>query len=581
MPTDTFFQNILENMADGVMALDFEGRISMFNAAAGEILGYRPEDVCGEPFAAVFLTAAEANDDFNQVVLDAIYRKGIGLATTVDYIRTPDTRLTLSIRSSYLKSDQSQEDRGIVLVFSDITEIKALQARQEEDARKLGQAYLNMEEKNQQLQTALKRVRVIRITSSLLIVALFLGMGLYYYKGGGQIRKIPLLGDTPATAPAGQVQQVTVEQRPLSASISLSGLIAPLEEIVVTAPFDASIDKRHFAFGQRVEQGDPLLFLDTSELEVKLRNARSEYIRTNRTYHELLDWDSGAEMTRARRSLARAQDTHDVNQRKLAEAQLLFEKGVIPAQELDSAERQVANSHEDVRAALEELESVRRKGGAENLLIAEMDRENARVNLESLEMQMSRQKIRAPVSGVVIRPSQADDKILSLEKGARVSSGMHLLAVGNMNGVIVTAKVDEIDVRRMTSGQVVRATGDAFPGVVLEGVVSHISAQATPGSGQTGSSFDTLIVFSDLEQETLQAIRVGMSADLNVVVYDKEDALVVPLSYVRVIRGVPTVRRLHSDGSISETPIQTGITTMTQVEVLSGLNPGDRLAGWQ
>jgi len=581
MATDTFFQNILENMADGVMALDFEGRISMFNAAAGEILGYNPEDVCGEPFAAIFLAAAEANDDFNQVVLDAIYRKGIGLATTVEYRRAPDTSLTLSIRSSYLKSDQSQEDRGIVLVFSDITEIKALQARQEENAHKLGQAYLNLEEKNQQLHGAIKRVRTIRTTATVLTIVLFLGLGFYSFQGGNLIKKIPLITDTAPSAAAGFVQQVTVEQHPLTSSISLSGQIAPLEEIIVTAPFDALIDKRHFSFGQLVEKGDLLLSLDTSELEVKLRNARGEYIRANRAHHELVNWDSGAEMTRVRRSLARAIDTLEVNQRKLTESQLLFEKGVIPAQELESASRQLANSQEDVKAAEEEIESTREKGGAENLLIAAMDRENARVNLEALEVQMSQQQVRAPVSGVVIRPSQADDKFLSLEQGARITTGMHLLAVGNMNGVMVTTKVDEIDVSRMTPGQPVRASGDAFPGVVLEGVISHISAQATTGSGQSGSSFDTLVVFPDLGQKTLESIRVGMSADLDVVVYDKQDAMVVPLSYVRVMRGVPTVRRFDDNGQIEEVPVQTGITTLSQVEILAGLKPGDRLAGWQ
>lgn len=581
MTTDNFFHNILENMADGVMVLDFKGRIIMFNSAAGRILGLRPEDVSGKPFAAVFLAAPEPNDEFNQVVLDAIYRKGIGLCATVEYARANDSGLTLSIRSSYLRSEGEREDRGVVLVFSDITEIKALQTRQEEDARKLGQAYLDLEQKNDQLQSALKRVQVIRMTSTILIIALFAGIGLYYFQGDALLKSVHKVGHMQPTRTEPLAGVVTVEQRPLSSSISLSGLIAPLEEIVVTAPFDASIEERHFSFGQMVQKGGLLLSLDASDLEIKLRNARSEYIRNNQKYRELLQWDSGTEMTRARRSLARAKDTLEVNQRKLEESELLFEKGVIPAQELESSKRQAANSLEDVRAAEEELESVREKGGPENLKISKMDLENARVNLEVLEKQMSQKEVRAPVSGVVIRPVAADDKNVSLEKGARITTGMSLLAVGDMDGVIVKAKVDEIDVGKITPGQPVSATGDAFPGIRLQGTVSHISAQASSGTGQTGSNFDALVVFPDIDRKILQSIRVGMSADLEVVVYNRGDATVVPIRHVRVMRGVPTVRLLAADGTVSEKKVQTGITTLSHVEITSGVKPGDRLAGWQ
>ncbi|MFP4455811.1 MAG: efflux RND transporter periplasmic adaptor subunit [Desulfonatronovibrio sp.] len=580
MSSDNFFENILENMADGVMALDFKGRIVMFNSSAGDILGMSPDKVLDDTFARVFMAGGTDNDEFNQVVLDAVYEQGIGLSSIVDFTRADGSKVSLSICSSYLGNTKEQEKKGVILVFSDITELKAMQARQEEDARKLGKAYRDMEEKNTLLQQALKKVKVVRIVSSVMILFLLLGIGLYYFYGDTLLNKIQKTGSSQPSAPSGEVEYFTVEQRPLTSSVSISGRLEPLEEIVVTSPFDGTIEQRNFSFGQIVDQGDVLILLDSSELEVKLRNARSEYIKINQKYQELLNWDSGIEMTKARRSLARAGETLEVNQRELEESELLFEKGIVAANEVDGKKRAVENALVDVQSAEEELESVREKASEQNIQMVRMELENAKVNLETLEKQIQGKTIRAPVSGVVIKPVRKEDKEVSLEKGSKVSAGASLFAVGDLSGVTVSTKVDEVDVRKISIGQPVKARGDAFPGMLLEGLVSHISAQAVTGSGQQAATFDVRVTFPELDEQNLEVIRVGMSADLEIVVYDNDEALMAPLSCVRVVQGRSMVRLAEPDGNIVEKEVETGLTTLTSVEIKSGLKQGDRLVQW-
>lgn len=582
MSSDNFFENILENMADGVMALDFKGRIVMFNFSAGDILGMSPDKVLDDTFARVFMAAGSTdNDEFNQVVLDAIYEQGIGLSSIVDFTRADGSKVSLSICSSYLGgSTKEQEKKGVILVFSDITELKAMQTRQEEDARKLGKAYQDMEEKNALLQQALKKVKVVRISSSILVLLLFLGIGLYYFYGDELLNKIQQSGSSQPSGPSADVEYFTVQQRPLTSSVSISGRLEPLEEIVVTSPFDGMIEQRNFSFGQIVNQGDILILLDSSELEIKLRNARSEYIKINQKYQELLKWDSGTEMTKARRSLARARDTLEVSQRELEESELLYEKGIVSANEVDGKKRAVENALVDVKSAEEELESVREKASEQNMQMVSMELENAKVNLETLEKQIQGKMVRAPVSGVVIKPVREEDKEVSLEKGSRISAGTSLFAVGDLSGVTVSTRVDEVDVRKISIGQPVKARGDAFPGILLEGRVSHISAQAVTGSGQQAATFDVRITFPQLDEQNLEVIRVGMSADLEIVVYDNDEALMAPLSCVRVVQGRSMVRLAGSEGNIVEKEVETGLTTLTSVEIKSGLKQGDRLVQW-
>ncbi|MFO7727847.1 MAG: efflux RND transporter periplasmic adaptor subunit [Desulfonatronovibrio sp.] len=581
MSSDNFFENILENMADGVMALDFKGRIVMFNSSAGNILGMSPDKVRDDTFARIFMAGDTDNDEFNQVVLDAIYEQGIGLSSVVDFTRADGSKVSLSICSSYLEGNtKEQEKKGVILVFSDITEIKAMQARQEEDARKLGKAYRDMEEKNALLQQALRKVKAVRIASSVLILLLFFGIGTYYFYGDALINKIQSPASSEPSRDSADVEYLTVQQRPLTSSVSISGRLEPLEEIVVTSPFDGMIEQRNFSFGQLVDQGDLLILLDSSELEVKLRNARSEYIKINQKYQELQQWDSGTEMTKARRSLVRAKDTLEVNQRELEESELLFEKGIVAANEVDGKKRAVENALVDVKSAEEELESVRDKASEQNIQMVSMELENAKVNLETIEKQIQGKTVRAPVSGVVIKPVREEDKEVSLEKGSRISAGTTLFAVGDLSGVTVSTKIDEVDVRKVSIGQPVKARGDAFPGILLEGRVSHISAQAVTGSGQQAATFDVRITFPEQDEDNLEVIRVGMSADLEIVVYDNEKALMAPLSCVRVVQGRSMVRLAEPDGTIVEKEVKTGLTTLTSVEIKSGLKQGDRLVQW-
>ncbi len=581
MSSDNFFENILENMADGVMALDFKGRIIMFNTAAGNILGMDPAGVMDKTFAGVFMSGGQPNDDFSQTVLDAVYEQRAGLASTVSFTREDGSEVFLSINSSYLREKESDaENRGVILVFSDITRLTRMQARQEEDARKLGRAYQDLEEKTILLQQAIKKSRIVRVVSTIFIIGLFLGIGLYYFQGDALLNRIQQARPEAKARTETADRYFTVEQRPLSSSVSLSGRLEPLEEIVVTAPFEAMIEERNFSFGQMVEKGDLLILLDSSDLEIKLRNATSDFIKAGQRYKELLNWDSGTEMTRARRSLARARDTLEMNQRELEESQLLLKQGIVPANEVEGKRRSVENALVDVEAAEEELESAREKGSNENIELVKMELENARVNLANFEKQMAGREVLAPVSGVVIKPVSEDDKKISLEKGSRVSAGTSLFAVGDLSGVTVSTRVDEVDVRNVSPGQRVSARGDAFPDILLQGVVSHISAQAITSGSQQAATFDVLVIFPELDEQSLDVIRVGMSADLEVLVYDRDDALMVPISSVRMMQGRPMVRLAGSDGGVIEKEISTGLTTIGSVEIRSGLEPGDRLLAW-
>lgn len=567
-------------MKDGVMALNFQGKITLFNPAAAAILGLDAAFVREHTFAQVFIAAEQDNDDFNQMVLDAVTRKKVGQRKTVDFIRPDGRKMTLSLSSSWLHREEEKESTGVVVVFSDITELTILQEQERENSRKLAKAYEEIEASNLRLTGLLKKVQMVRGFATAGIILFFVGLGYFYFQGFSNMSSSAKEMRPAQMVSEGNQSSHTVSTSPVSSSISLSGRLQPIEEIMLTAPFDARILERRFSFGQVVEKGDLLLRLDTSETKIKLREAKSSYIKTLQNYEELISWEKSTEMARARRSLQRAESTLENNIRQLDESVLLFEKGIIPAQELNSAKQQVETSRMDLISSKEEMASTSKKASPENISIAKMELDNARIRLNELKSLISQAEVRAPVSGVVIQPVTEENKKQSLDQGARVQAGSALLALGDLSGLKVFSRVDEVEIGRLSLNQKVRANGDAFPGIMLDGYLSHISAQATSGNGMEAPGFEVQVTLPELSKDASSAIRVGMSADLEILVYNNPKALMVPLSLVRPMGDHAMVRIIKNDGSMEEKKVTTGITTLGFVEILSGLEPGDKLGEW-
>ncbi len=122
-------ENILDSMDNGVIALDFEGRIITFNPSAANILGVPVESALGRYYPEVFF-GLEGNDEFNDVLINVIYTRQTHMYQEVPFVSETGEIVPLGINSSLLKDEQGSE-YGVVSVFSDLTEIKKRQFLQD------------------------------------------------------------------------------------------------------------------------------------------------------------------------------------------------------------------------------------------------------------------------------------------------------------------------------------------------------------------------------------------------------------------------------------------------------------------
>ena len=586
---DLIYKNVLDNVASGILSLDSRGAVNSFNAKAAEITGLSTGEVLGRSFVEVF-QQLDGADEFTDAILDAVYNALEGHRTVVR-ATFADRTLSLSVATAYLKEQRGTETVGVgvVVVFDDISEIRELREKEVRLAREvegkhaeLRDAYLTLEDRNRDLNAALKRVNAAKIGATAFVLALFVALGLYAWYGGAR-PEISAAG--AATASGEGLRTVTVEPQPVSATIVVTGRLAPRRKIEVTSPIQAKVAALHFRYGERVEKGQRLVDLDVRQTEIDYGDARIALIKAEERVKELEDWSNHVEVSRARRAVSKSRVALDTRKNRLAETAFLLERGVIPASEHEAAEREHRNRELDLLSAEEDLAVLLAKG-VTDLRVALLELESARTRAENLEDIMRRAAIHAPAAGVVLQPEDEEaqggsgERKDGLATGASVNRGDLLLTIGDLGGLTVVGRVDEVDIARIRPGQAARIVGDAFPGVELRGAITSVSAQAKRGGGSRRSLpyFEIAAAVENLSSSQRELLRLGMSADLEIVVYKKADALLVPIDAVETRDGRTRLRISDREsGETRHVEVVAGVTTVDAVEIVSGIAAGDEI----
>lgn len=162
----------------------------------------------------------------------------------------------------------------------------------------------------------------------------------------------------------------------------------------------------------------------------------------------------------------------------------------------------------------------------------------------------------SPMDGIVLR---RDGQV-----GEIVEVGQVIFRVGEPKPLQVVAEVNEEDIPRVRVGQAVLLRTDAFPDQRLDGQVREI----TPMGDVLAKTYRIKIALPD---DT--PLLPGMSVEANIVTREKPNALLIPADAVQgnsvfLIEGARVRRR----------EVKIGIRGTRQVEILSGLEEGDRVA---
>jgi cobalt-zinc-cadmium efflux system membrane fusion protein len=355
----------------------------------------------------------------------------------------------------------------------------------------------------------------------------------------------PLAGAqaTPAVQSAADkaIETEMVTSAPIAGVVSATGkILVPEDRTAVIGPVnEGRIVKLYAGQGSRVRKGQRLAELESADID----QAEADYLKA------LADAENARRSSAAEIKLA--QETYD-------RTKSLYEKTVVPGKNLQSAEHDLevakATAENNAASTKATLTAARR-----HLLILGLS-DSAIDALSKKPGLGATFSLNAPIDGVVIERNATI--------GATVGTDASVFKIIDISRVWVDANVFEKDLPRVRVGQGVKLTVTAFPGTTFSGKIIFINSVVDPDSR-------TVKVRTEVPNSDGR-LKPDMFANVEIITDVRSTAVSVPQSAVLDDGGKKIV--FVADGkSYKQRQVQLGIQSGDRIEIIDGLNAGDRV----
>src|SRR5712691_11452845 len=399
------------------------------------------------------------------------------------------------------------------------------------------------------------------------------------------------------------VQTGIAQRQDLSSVVSASGEIKPKTYVNIGANAFGKIVKLYVKEGDRVKKGQLLAQLENvqSGADVAATRASLEAART-----DAIAADAGLKTAMA--DLNRAKADAERTRLDWERAQGLFKEALIAKSEYDS--RKAAWESAQAGLAQAEARIAQNKAQSDS---AERHISQNRATLTHASDVLQKTTYQAPFDGMITNLPVREGETVVI--GIQNSPGSTLMTIADMSVITAEVKVDETDIVNVTMGQPAEVSIDAIPKKTFKAVVTEIgnnaivrstgvSTSQQTSTSQEAKDFKVVVTLQNPPED----LRPGLTATAKITTATRGNALSVPIQALTVrtqsnleprrddkgavqaaapqaeasnpttadkeeVQGVFVIRA----GKAQFLPVQTGITGTTEIEVLTGLKPGDEI----
>ena len=357
--------------------------------------------------------------------------------------------------------------------------------------------------------------------------------------------------------------------------------------------------------GTKVKEGDKLVELDSSQLELQLKEDKIQVIMAtaNVTTAEALveqskiakqEYIEGVYKTEEKAIKSEmAIAEQELRKAKLAleSSQRLVAKGLVKSLQLDADKFAVANAQNKLEAAEGRLKVLQNLTLKKMLVQFDSDIESNEAKLaayqseqleEETELGETEEQIKkclmlAPSAGVVVHAnrysSRGGNAEFVVEAGANVRERQAIVRLPDPSLMQVKCKVNESRVTLIGEGMPVKIRVDAIPGLKLNGRVKKVNRYAEPGSFFSSSikEYATIIEIIDPPEE----IRTGMTAEAQIFVEQLDEATQIPIQGLYEHGGEMYTLVQQGPDEFETRKVEIGATNDTMASIKSGLEEGD------
>lgn len=389
----------------------------------------------------------------------------------------------------------------------------------------------------------------------------------------------------------------------LTAVVTASGEIKPRNYINLGANAQGPITELLIKEGDRVRKGQVVARIEhiqpAAEVEAQRAAVASAVADANAFEAALKTQDQ---------AIATAQATLDKSKSDLELARLNFERyeqlykqQLIARQEYEQMKANFTSAEAGVRASAAQVAQVQAQRAQMTAQLTSAQRRitQAQAGQTRLADVLAKFDVVAPIDGMVTNlPVRVGETVVP---GIQNSAASTVMTIADMSLITAEVKADETDIVSVQVGQDATITIDAMPNRVFHGKVTEIgntailrssglAASQSATSSQEAKDFKVVVALDDPPDE----IRPGLSCTAKIVTATRHDVLSIPIQALTVRKkseletatGVPSARAqseelqgvfIVNNGRAEFRKVETGITGPSDIEVTSGLQPGEEI----
>jgi multidrug efflux pump subunit AcrA (membrane-fusion protein) len=360
-------------------------------------------------------------------------------------------------------------------------------------------------------------------------------------------------------APEVSVQAVPAATADISRVVNTEGIIFPVAQSAITPKISAPVKKFYVVRGQKVRQGQLLATLENRDLSAAALDNKGAYEQAEAAYSTSLGATLPEENAKAELDVQTAQQELDAQQKLYSSREDLFKQGALPRKDLDAAAVSLAQARSAYNIAKKHLDGLNAVGKQGAIKTANGQLTSAKGKLLNSEAQLSYSEVRSPIAGYITdRP---------LYPGEMASTAAPLLTVMDISQVIAKAHIPQSDALVLRKGDpaTISLAGLEKP---IEGKVSLISPALDPNS----TTVEVWVQAANPNQQ----LRPGTTAQIAITAQTIKDALVVPSAALLNVKGdAAQLMVVDGQSQANSRDVKTGIQTGEQVQIISGLKPGE------
>ena len=346
----------------------------------------------------------------------------------------------------------------------------------------------------------------------------------------------------------------------IESTVPTNGKVEPVKWAAARAESAGVVRKVAVERGQRVKAGDLLVTFDTTAAQSDLAAALARRQEAQAELSNLKQGGKASQLASVESSITSAKTAVDVASRNYETEQRLAGKNAATRLAVQEAKDTLEHAKQQLAAFESQRRTLVTSG---DKIVAEAKLKDAEATVALAEHRIALGTIRTPLSGTVYE--------FDLKVGAYLQPGDTVALVGDLDRVKIAVYVDEPDLGRIAPDVPVSITWEARPGQKWRGYVEKLPTEIiTLGTRNVG---EVNTVVDNPNHDLLPGVTVNATIISKVV----ENALLMPKAALRNIGGKSGAFRLGKGGVLEWAPVEAGISDINNVQIISGLNAGEKV----